>query len=261
MSLRAYLIDDEALAIKRLSRLLLATGRAEIVGASTDSVAALEELSTQRPDTLDVLFLDIQMPGLNGFEFLSRLPWQPLVVFTTAFDQYALQAFEVNSIDYLVKPVDSQLLDRALSKLERMRGGSSQDRSGQDLRGIVEQLAASLRAPRQEFPNRIASRTGSRVQFLDLDRVTHFFAKDKLTYASTQSKTYIVDGSIADLEQRLDPRKFVRIHRAVLLNIAYVHEVDSWFAGRVLIRLRDEKHTELTVARDRVHALKGRLGF
>lgn len=253
--LRAYLVDDEPLALKRLSRLLEETGRFHLLCAATDPEAALEFLSREAPD---VLFLDIQMPGLNGFELLARLPQQPVVIFTTAFDQYALKAFEVNSIDYLLKPIDRRQLERAIAKLERLRAESARQ---PDLRAVIEQLAASLRAGEPRFPDRIASRAGERVQLLDLAAVTYFFARDKLTFAASGGRTYSVDYTIADLEQRLDPRKFVRIHRAVLLNLDWVREVDSWFAGRVLVRLKDEPRTELTVARDRVRALKERLGF
>src|SRR6266566_9348581 len=117
--LRVFLVDDEPLALKRLSRLLQATGRVKILGSLTDPELAVSHLSKER---VDVLFLDIQMPGMNGFEMLAHLPNQPIVIFTTAFDQYALRAFEVNSIDYLLKPVEPEQLDRALSKVERFRG-------------------------------------------------------------------------------------------------------------------------------------------
>ena len=114
--LRAYLVDDELPALKRLTRLLEATGRVEIVGSATNPTEALDWLSNHQPD---VLFLDIQMPGMNGFDLLARLKLQPVVVFTTAYDQYALRAFEVNSIDYLLKPVEPEQLERALGKLEQ----------------------------------------------------------------------------------------------------------------------------------------------
>lgn len=248
--LNAYLVDDEPLALTRLARLLEETGRVRILGSATDPEAALQFLSRETPD---VLFLDIQMPGLDGFQLLSRLSRQPVVVFTTAFDQYALKAFEVNSIDYLLKPVDRAQLDRSLTKLEGLRAEPPRD-----LRMMLEQIAASVQ---HRFPDRIATRAGERVQLLDLATVTHFFARDKLTYAASAGRAFSVDHTIAELEQKLDPHRFLRIHRAVLLNVDWVQEVDSWFAGKVLVRLKDEKRTELTVARDRVRALKERLGL
>ena len=117
--IRVYLVDDEPLALKRLTRLLNQTGRAEIIGSTTDPAEAIKYLSK---NPVDALLLDIQMPGMNGFELLAKLPGQPSVVFTTAFDEYALNAFEVNSIDYLLKPIEAAHLDRALTKLERLRG-------------------------------------------------------------------------------------------------------------------------------------------
>ncbi len=252
--MRAFLVDDEALALKRLSRMLTATGRVEIVGSGTDPVEAVGAVLNVKPD---VLFLDIEMPGMTGFELLAKLDPQPVIVFTTAYDRYALEAFGVNSIDYLLKPVEQEKLDRALDKIERMRGGAE---PRQEIRELIERLSA-VAAPQPEYPARIASRIGERVEFVELARVTHFFAADKLTYAATPAKNYVVDHTIQELEQRLDPRKFVRIHRATLLNLDFVYDLHAMFAGRMMVRLKDEKKTELTVSRDRVRALKQRLGI
>jgi two-component system, LytTR family, response regulator len=248
--MRAYVLDDEPLAVRRLSRMLVDTGRVEVAGAGSDPFDAVEWLSANK---VDVLFLDIQMPGMDGFEALSLLNPQPLVVFTTAYDQYALKAFEVNSIDYLLKPIEERHLLRALDKIERLRsGGIPQD--------LSSQLASLLQSRQPAYPERIASRLGERLQFIDLEQVIYFFAKDKLTYAATETKNYVVGYTISDLEQKLNPKHFCRIHRSTLLNLAYMLELDAWFEGRVLARLKDEKRTELQVSRDRVQELKKRLG-
>lgn len=254
--IRAFVVDDEPLAVKRLARLLTETGRVEVTGTSTDPVDALASLSEHPPD---VLFLDIQMPGMNGFEMLGMLDPQPLVVFTTAYDRYALQAFEVNSIDYLLKPVEERHLARALDKLERLRVTPEPP---PDWKSVLAQLSSALaHGGSTDYPERIASRLGDRIQILELARVTHFFAQDKLTYAATEAKNFVVDHTISELEQKFDPRRFCRIHRATLLNLAWVREVDAWFGGRMLVRLRDSKNTELQVARDRVAGLKKQLGI
>ncbi len=252
--MRAFLVDDEALALKRLSRMLATSGRVDVVGSSTDPVEALPAILDAQPD---VLFLDIEMPGMNGFQMLAKLDPQPLIVFTTAYDRYALQAFGVNSVDYLLKPVETAQLTRALDKIDRMRGGAE---PRPDLRELLDRLAA-VTTPQPEYPDRIASRIGERVEFVELSRVTHFFASDKLTYAATPAKNFVIDHTIQELEQKLDPRKFIRVHRATLLNVDYVHELHAWFAGRMMVRLKDEKRTELSVSRDRVRALKQRLGI
>lgn len=257
--IRAFVIDDEPLAVKRLVRMLEETGRVELAGSSTDPVDALAALSKH---PVDVLFLDIQMPGMTGFEMLGMLESQPLVVFTTAYDQYALRAFDVNSIDYLLKPVEERHLARSLDKIERLR---QTPMAPPEWKAMLAQLADALQhrgdGVAAGYPERVASRLGERIHILDLKNVTHFFAQDKLTYAATEGKNYVVDHTVAELEQKLDPRQFCRIHRSSLLNLAWAREVDAWFGGRVLVRLKDAKGTELQVARERAQELKKRLAI
>ena len=257
--LRAYLVDDEPLALERLERLLTSADGLRVIGRATDPAQALEFLNRA---SVDVLFLDIQMPGMNGFELLSRLKAQPFVIFTTAFDEYALKAFEVNSIDYLMKPIEPEQLARALKKLERLRPAAKPDwQRNPELPTLLKELAASLRGERAEYPRRIASRVGERISFLEVDAITHFIAQDKLTYAVANGRQHCVDQSVAELEQRLDPAKFLRVHRSALVNVDWIHEVNSWFAGKVVLSLKDAQHTQLPVARDRVRVLKSRLGI
>jgi two-component system LytT family response regulator len=255
MRLRAYLVDDEPLALERLRRLLERTGRVEVTGSTTEPEQAVAALTSDPPD---VCFLDIQMPRLTGFDVLARLPSQPFIIFTTAYDQYALQAFGVNSVDYLLKPVDPESLDRALQKVERLRGAGSFAQP--DLQALLKNLTDLLHASKTEYLERIASRLGDRLWFLDLPRVTHFYAEDKLTYAVSEGKAYSVDFAIAELEKRLDPKKFVRIHRSTLLNVDWINEVATLPGGGLNVRLKDAKATDLTVARDRAREFKARLG-
>ena len=255
MTLRVYLVDDEPLALDRLRRLLVETGRVEVarvISKPEDAVVALTE------DPPDVCFLDIQMPRLSGFDVLARLPRQPIVIFTTAYDQYALQAFSVNSVDYLLKPVEPEALARALDKVGHLRGAAVPPQP--DLQAILRQLTEAMRSPQSEYPDRIASRLGDRLWFLDLDRVTHFYAEDKLTWAVAEGKTWCIDHTIAQLEKKLDPKKFARIHRATLVNLAWIREVSPLPGGALNLRLKDAKGTDLTVARDRAHAFKMLMG-
>src|SRR6266699_499356 len=166
--IRAYVVDDERLAVQRLTRLLEETGRVTIAGSTTDSAEALAFL---RAAEVDVGFLDVQMPGLTGFELLEQLDRAVPVIFTTAYDRYALDAFSVNSIDYLLKPVEAERLDRALSKLERL---AAEPRP--DVRALARELAAQLVGDRSPLilgrpvPNtldRVASRVGERTTVLD----------------------------------------------------------------------------------------------
>jgi two-component system LytT family response regulator len=253
MKMKAYLVDDEPLAVTRLRRLLDADGRVEITGASCDPRHALEDLRLTIPD---VLFLDIEMPGMSGFDLLEQLRAPHLlVVFTTAYDQYALDAFKVNSIDYLLKPVEPEQLKRAIGKLERMQCGEP--------RGNIDTLLKQVRAMIQNEPEhltRVASRTGDRVEFIEVAAVSHFYAEDKLTFAATAGKDFAVDLSIAELERRLPAGRWVRIHRSTLLNVDAVKELRTWFSGKLLIKLRDGK-TELQVAKERAASVKAKLGL
>jgi two-component system LytT family response regulator len=249
--MRAYVVDDERLAVERLTRLLNATGRVTIAGSTTDPVAALEFL---RATPVDVLFLDIQMPGLTGFELLEQLDRDVTVVFTTAYDRYALDAFGVNSLDYLLKPIEADRLEQALDKVERFAG-----QARPDVRALARELAAQL-APNRRL-ERIASRVGERTAVLDVARVSHFTSKDKLTFAVVNGHEHVIDQTLTELEAQLDARRFARIHRATIVNIGFVQELFPAVDGGVLVRLRDETKTELSVARDRVRVLKGRLGI
>jgi two-component system LytT family response regulator len=251
--LRVYVVDDERLAVERLARLLEATRRVQIVGTATDPEDALAFL---RDHVVDVLFLDIQMPGLTGFELLEKLNRDISVVFTTAYDRYALDAFDVSSVDYLLKPIEPGRLDRCLDKLDRFAGRGS---GATDVRALARELASQL-APGRKL-ERVASRVGERTTVLDVSRITHFFSKDKLTFAVVNGREHIVDYSLSDLASRLDVRRFVQIHRATIVNVAFVQELHPSVDGGLLVRLKDERQTELAVARDRVRELKQRLGI
>ena len=125
----------------------------------------------------------------------------------------------------------------------------------------IKQITNICSETQKDFPTRIASKVGDRVRFVELANISHFYAEDKLTFAASENGNFIVDRTISELEHELNPAKFVRIHRATLLNIDFVEEVNSWFGGRLIVKIKTSKRTELTVARDRVRELKEKLGF
>lgn len=245
---KVFLVDDEALALKRLARLLEATGRVEIVGQATDPVAAVDAIAAAR---VDLVFLDISMPELDGFGVCGRLPTSVMVVFTTAHDEHALRAFEVNAIDYLLKPIRDDDLRRALDKLDRLH---AQPDAQAQLAAAMARIAAIAPAA----PERIASRLGDKIHLIELERITHFIAEDKLTYAVAGEKSYVVEPSINDLEERFARLGFFRIHRASLARLSAIVELHATTDG-TKVRLTDG--AELAVARERVKSLKDRLGI
>lgn len=250
--IRAFVVDDERLAVERLKRLLAQTGRVQVVGSTTDPEAALAALALAAPD---VLFLDIQMPGLTGFELLQRLEQPVPVVFTTAYDEHALRAFTTNSIDYLLKPIELDRLERALDKLTRLTQTPQQP----DVRALARELASQLTQGRRL--ERIASKVGERTTLLEVARISHFVARDKLTFAVAAGREHVIDLTLTQLEAQLDPRRFVRIHRSTVVNTAFALELHADVDGGVVLRLRDDAKTDLVVARDRVRELKDTLGI
>ena len=253
--LRCYLVDDEELSLSTLRRMLAASRRADVVGHSTDPALAIDEIRQLEPD---VLFLDIHMPEIDGFELLSRLAQQPFVIFTTAYQQHALRAFESNSVDYLLKPIEECRLLLALDKLEvrEARGaGSAVLRLDEAVLRVEEALKA------RSWLGRIACQTARGISLVDVQRISHFISEDRHSYACAETGRFLVNRSLCELEARLDPACFVRIHRSAIVNLHFIEHLSGWFAGRLHVRLRDSTKTELTVSRTSVNRLRGALGM
>ena len=256
--LKVFLVDDEPLALKRLSRLLKETEKVKIVGQTNEPFEALKII----PDLkLDSIFLDIQMPELNGFELLQKLTTYPPIIFTTAFDEFALKAFEVYSVDYLLKPIESERLKLTLKKLEKI-AFRSPEYATENIKKLLESFARENSTDKDEPIERVASRIGGRVRILDVYKITHFVSQDKLTFAVTpEGKGFPLDDTLNKLEERLNVRNFLRVHRSSIVNLNFIEEVHGWFSGRVLIRLKDVAKTEIVVARSRVKLLRDLLGM
>lgn len=256
--LRVFLVDDEPLALKRLTRLLSETGKVEIIGQTTKPLKALQVIPTL---TLDAVFMDIQMPDLNGFEILRCLEKYPPVIFTTAFDEYALKAFEVFSVDYLLKPIEAERLEKALEKIENFLS-EKRTESPENIRQLLENLATKFSPENVHLMEKLPSRIGGRVLILDVSEITHFLSQDKLTIAQNiENKLFPLDFSLNELETKLNSRQFLRVHRRAIVNLNFIKEVNGWFSGKVLITLKDSKKTEIVVARDRLKILKDFLGM
>jgi two-component system LytT family response regulator len=247
---KVFLVDDEPLALRRLAGQLQKTGRVEIAGQTTKPADALTLIPSL---DLDALFLDIQMPELNGFELLRNLENHPPVVFVTAYDEFALEAFEVYSIDYLLKPVAASRLDQTLDKFERIKT-EGRGRSSANVKKLLEKIEDNLRL------TRLPSRLGDRVQIIPIDEVRLFYSEDKMTFAqNVQGKSLPVSYTLNQLEARLDKEVFLRVNRQLIVNINFIGEVR--FGTRVTISLKDSNGKEIIVARERVKPLRKFLGL
>jgi two-component system LytT family response regulator len=247
MAFKTLLVDDEPLAIKRLERLLEPyKDLIQLVGKAYDGLDALELIERLQPD---LVFLDIQMPGLTGLELLDQLDRLPWIVFCTAYDSYALEAFETYAIDYLLKPVSPQRLLKAVDKLKRLTPTDLTD-----LQTQLHSLAASLSPPPFK---RLQVRLGDRIRFLEIAEVFFFRASEKYVEACCYEASYLLSQSLNQLQDDLPPDDFVRIHRSALVNLKHVAEITRDHNGTALVRMKNKAQTELPLSR----TAKSRLGF
>jgi len=244
MTIRALIIDDEKLARSRLRRMLVDHPEVEIIGEARDGRDALRLIQTLHPD---VIFLDIRMPLLSGFEMLRELKPSPAVVFTTAYDEYALKAFEENTVDYLLKPIDKDKLDRAVSKLLKIFHG------GSPVPVDIEKLIRSLEQ-KERMIKRFSVKTGNRFLIVPEDRIIYFEAEDKYTFLHTEDGGYIISFTLRELETRLDPDKFLRVNRSFFVNLEAVSSIHAWFGGRLLLKIKGGK--EVIISRMYTGAFK-----
>ena len=248
---RALIADDEPLARERLRMLLADEDWIEVVGEAADGPAAIKAIQRLRPD---LVFLDVQMPGATGFEVIEALGEQmPFVVFVTAYDQYALKAFDVHAIDYLLKPFDKARfrsgLARARQQLERMAGGELERR----LLALVQDLRPS--AGRME---RFVIKSSGRVFFVRAEDIDWIEAAGNYVKLHVGSDTHLFRETMNALEARLHPDTFYRIHRSHIVNIERVRELQPWFNGEYVVFLKDG--TRLTLSRGYREKLQERLG-
>jgi two-component system LytT family response regulator len=243
--MRVLIIDDERLARERLARLLRAWPDIEVAGEAADGIAALDVITGVRPDAV---FLDVQMPGLNGFEVLAELPAaeRPMVVFVTAYDQYAVQAFEVNAVDYVMKPVDEERLGRCISKLR--------DHSARE--GIERLLAATRKS---QTIRRVVGKKLQRLHVLPADSIEAFLAEDELVFAVTAGGRFLVNRTLRDLEAGLDPERFSRVHKGAIVNLEKLTVLEPASSGGATARLECGEVVE--ISRRYAQALREKLGW
>jgi len=260
--LTAVLVDDEALARDELAFLLGEIGGVDIVGAAGNGVEAVETIHRLRPD---VVFLDIQMTGLTGFEVARRLidaDAPSHIIFVTAYDQHAIEAFEVNAVDYLLKPVDAARLEVAVQRARRLIGFERPAEMSPDatLPGVTPQQLekiVEIVAERRNRRDRLALRVGERFLLVQADEVIYAsLANDVITVVAGKHVGTSSCRTLDELQEQLDPSTFWRVHRSHLVNINKVKEIVPWFNRNYLLRMKDEKATEIPVSRNHTRRLR-----
>jgi two-component system, LytTR family, response regulator len=250
--MRAVLVDDEELARDELGYLLGRIGGVEVVGQAENGPAAIDAISRLEPD---VVFLDVQMPGLTGFEVARRLletPGAPQIVFVTAFDQHAIEAFEVNAVDYLLKPVDPARLETAVERARRRLAADRADPNHDQLEKIVQ-----LVADRQSRRDRLALRVGERFLLVQAEDVIYAsLVDDSVTVVSEHQTGTSNCRTLDELQTQLDPGVFWRVHRSHLVNINKIKEIVPWFSRNYILRMQDSRGTEIPVSRSQTRRLR-----
>ena len=254
-ALRAIVVDDEQLARDELCFLLQEVGGVEIVAQAGNGVEALRVIEEYQPD---LVMLDVQMPGLSGFEVARRVVEAGLdshVVFVTAFDQYAIDAFEVNAVDYLLKPVEPARLSTAVDRVRRRRvadRAGTDPRSGPDLDRLVQMLA-----DRQGRREQLAIKIDERFMLVQADEVVHASVEDDQIRVVTNSLSGTSNyRTLDELQTRLDPAVFWRVHRSHLVNINKIKEIVPWFSRNYILRMKDANGTEIPVSRSQTRRLR-----
>src|SRR6266542_971354 len=254
--IRVLLVDDEPLARDVLREMLEGDPDVTIVGESCNGREALEAIRAHSPD---LLFLDVQMPEVGGFDVLRSLERGqgqiPYVIFVTAYDQYAVRAFEVQALDYLLKPFDQERFDvswqRAKAQIIRDRnGGRSMD---QRILALLEELKAG-----KKYLERLVIKTAGRIYFLETGEIDWIEAEGNYVSVHSAKKSHLLRETISSLESQLDPKKFVRIHRSAIVRLDFIQELQPWFHGEYRVILQDG--TQLTLSRNYRDKLQEALG-
>lgn len=223
--MKAIIVDDERLARKELSSLLEKFGNVEIVGEATNADEAEVMIAEKKPD---LLFLDVNMPGRTGFELLESLETAPQVIFVTAYDEHALKAFEVNALDYLLKPIDPERLEAAITRLQE-----SQETSEDQRKELKEE-------------DQIFLKDGEKCWFVTLKEVRYFESEGNYIRVRFNDQKPLVLRSLNKLEEKLDPHVFFRANRKHIVNLRWVEKIEPWFNGGLMLKLKSGEQVEVS---------------
>ncbi|HEV2483471.1 MAG TPA: LytTR family DNA-binding domain-containing protein [Puia sp.] len=252
--MRVIIIEDEAPAANRLGRMLRDLGKGIEVARTLDSVeAAVGYLGSMEAGGIDLLFMDIQLADGISFSIFEQVQLSQPVIFTTAFDHYVLKAFKVNSIDYLLKPVDAVELAAAVEKYQKLHVNSG------ELAAKIDKLVHEM-SP-SKYRERLLIKRGQQLTFLKTSAMAHCHADGKLCYATDfNGASFLLDNNLQQLEASVNPRQFYRVNRQLLVNIEAIRKVYTWLGGRLKLELAPPTQADTIVSRERVGGFKDWMG-
>jgi two-component system LytT family response regulator len=233
MKVRTLIVDDEELARKRIRKLLLLESEFEIVGESRDGREAIRAIEQLAPD---LVFLDVQMPELGGFHVLAQIALEklPVIIFVTAYDQFALKAFEAQALDYLLKPFDDERFAQCLQRARTYLNGNETSEIKERLASLANGLSGQTK-----YLTRVAVKSAGRVLFLKTGEIDWIEAAGNYVNLHVGKDSYLLRGRVSELEKRFDPQQFFRIHRSTIVNLDRVKELHPLFKGEAIVVMKD----------------------
>lgn len=250
--IRALIVDDEKLARERLLSFLEKVKDVEVIGQAKNGVEAIRIIEEEQPD---LVFLDVQMPGTDGFGVLKAITKRPQVIFATAYDEYAIQAFEVGAADYLLKPINRSRLDEAVRRIrDRMEANVPAQPS-------LDAILEAIESRERKWVTQVPVHKGRQILILDIDDILWFEVEYRLVYAFTAGERFMTNFTLKELEERLDPENFFRAHKSRLVNLKQVRSIVPWFGGRFKLVMKNLANSEVELSRAQARILRRRMNW
>lgn len=245
MTINCIIAEDEPHSLNRLKNMLEDFDYIEVIGEAEDGETAVKEINSKKPD---LIFLDINMPGKNGFEVLQEIKYDPMVIFVTAYEKYALKAFEENAVDYILKPTDKKRLEKSLNRVIEKK--QKLDSNMLDMiKGLVK---------KEEYMTRFSIKGHSEITIIPEEDIYYFKAQEKYTFLCTYDKEHFYDASLKKLENSLNPEKFLRIHKSYIVAMDKVAKIQKQFLRDYIVELSDKEGTILKVGRSYIQDFKSK---
>ena len=245
-NIKCLIIDDEKLARELLFEYLQEYDNVEVIGQCAKGTDAVKVIDEEEPD---LIFLDVQMPGINGFEVLEKIKSTPFVIFCTAYDQYAIKAFDNNAIDYLLKPLDKARFDLAVTK--------AIERIGKEDKNFEHILSEFVKKENSSYSTHLFVQKSEKLLNLPVQNIIHLEASGDYSIISTKSDQFLSSTGISKIEDRLDPDVFIRIHRSTIINLDRLVEIEKLFNGNLVVKMENNK--TFPISRTYAKKIKGRM--
>jgi two-component system LytT family response regulator len=245
------IIEDEKPSRERLKSFVSGNNSLDLIDEAENAIDAIKKINEQKPQ---LIFLDVQLPDLSGLDILKVIKHKPFVIFTTAYDQYALNAFQNNAIDFLLKPFSQESFNKAIDKVKEKI---------QFVPDVVSEMGKFLEQVRIQanLLTRIPAKVGEKIFILGVQDILYFKSKDKVVFAHLKNDYYIINYTLDELQQRLNNEQFFRIHRSTIVNLDFVRTIEPFGGGTFLMRLKDSQKSELQISRNAAREIREKLGW